>query len=331
MEQETLCAWALEAGFAQAGFCSTEGFEASFRQVQAQPALAERRQLRFFPEEEIPWARSLMVLLWPYKPAKMPRGDEVFVDSYYAASNAAYHAARGLEARLLSAGVRAQANVSYPAKTAAIRAGMGLIGHHGLLISPRFGTRMVILLLATELPSQKADCEPDAQTCLRCGRCAAACPSAAIDEHGMCHPERCMRNFMMEGIVAPEELRARMGMRLLGCDICQRVCPMQPPMEEAAGGRFSLDDFVTADEGAFSQSVRRLAEEIGRNAARPQRVRAQAALLSGNRKRASDLPVLRAWAGSPFDAVAEHASWAIRRIEEAAQKNEIWPPVSPRT
>ena len=122
---------------------------------------------------------------------------------------------------------------------------------------------------------------------------------------------------MMEGIAVPEELRTRMGMRLLGCDICQRVCPMQPRMEEMPGGRFLLDDFVTADEGVFSQSVRRLAEEIGRNAARPQRVRAQAALLSGNRTRVSDLPVLRVWAESPFDAVAEHAAWAIRRIEEA--------------
>lgn len=320
MERETLCAWALEAGFAQAGFCSTEGFEASFRQVQAQPALAERRQLRFFPEEEIPWARSLMVLLWPYRPAALAKDGEAFVDSYYAASNAAYHAARALESRLLAAGIRARANVTYPARTAAIRAGLGLIGHHGLLISRRFGTRVVILLMATELPSPKADCEPGEETCLRCGRCAAACPSGAIDELGMRHPERCMRNYMMEGIAVPEEMRTRMGMRLLGCDICQRVCPMQPRMEEMPGGRFLLDDFVTADEGVFSQSVRRLAEEIGRNAARPQRVRAQAALLSGNRMRVSDLPVLRVWAESPFDAVAEHAAWAIRRIEEARDR-----------
>ena len=81
MEQETLCAWALEAGFAQAGFCSTEGFEASFRQVQVQPALAERRQLRFFPKEELPWARSLAVLLWSYRPAALPE------DSAYMAEN----------------------------------------------------------------------------------------------------------------------------------------------------------------------------------------------------------------------------------------------------
>lgn len=324
MDREKLCAWALEAGFAQAGFCSTEGFDAALRRVQTQPPLAERRQLRFFPKEELPWARSLAVLLWSYRPAALPEESEVFVDSYYAASNAAYHAARALEARLLASGIKAKANVSYPAREAAVRAGLGKIGHHGLLISPRFGTRVVIILMATDLPAPKADCAQAGERCLQCGRCASACPSGAIDEQGMRHPERCMRNFMMEGIVAPEALRERMGMRLLGCDICQRVCPMQPRVEEEPGGRYSLDDFVTADEGAFSQSVRRLAEEIGRNAARPQRVRAQAALLAGNRRRVSDLPVLRAWAGSPFDAVAEHAAWAIRRIEEtSAQENEI--------
>ena len=132
----------------------------------------------------------------------------------------------------------------------------------------------------------------------------------------MSHPERCLRNFMMEGTVVPEPLRRRMGNRLLGCDVCQRVCPMQPAMEQEPVGA-ALGSLVTCDEAAFSQTVRKLAQVIGKNVARPQRLRAQAALLSANAGRTQDIPVLREWAQSPFEAVRVHAQWALKRLEAA--------------
>jgi len=135
----------------------------------------------------------------------------------------------------------------------------------------------------------------------------------------MTHPERCLRNYMMEGIVVPEEKRALMEQKLIGCDMCQRVCPMQRGEEATEDNVFHLDDFLTTDETAFRQSVLRLGSVIGKNAARPQRVRAQAALLAGNRKREQDLAVLRGWETSDFDAVREHAKWAVKQIERHIQ------------
>ena len=313
MTEETLRAWALESGFGALALCPPGDFDDALACVQAQPELPERRQLRFFPTLDLPWAASLAVLLWPYAPAALPHEGEAFVDSYYHASNAAYHAARALEARLLDAGVQAKANVSYPAREAAVRAGLGVIGQNGLLISPQFGTRTVIILMATDLPAPVRK-EPAAPgDCLRCGRCAQACPAGAIDAQGMSHPERCLRNYMMEGVVVPEALREKMGVRLLGCDVCQRVCPMQPScaQEECA---VPLSSLITDDDVRFSQAVQALAQTLGKNVVRPQRVRAQAALLAGNRRNAADIPVLRAWAQSPFDAVREHAAWALSQI-----------------
>ena len=133
----------------------------------------------------------------------------------------------------------------------------------------------------------------------------------------MTHPERCMRNFMMEGIVAPETYREKMGTKLLGCDICQRVCPMQPKLDETPSAAPDIDALLTENDVEFSAAVAGLAAVIGRNAARPQRVRAQAAIIAGNLRREKDLTVLRKWADSPFDAVREHARWAIGRIKDA--------------
>lgn len=133
---------------------------------------------------------------------------------------AAYHAARELEERVRASGGFAQANVSYPAREAAVRAGMGIIGNNGLLITPEFGTRVVIILMATDIENDEQDHINNA-----CGALPAlrkmreSCPAGAIVQSGMRFPEKCIRNFMMEGVVAPEHLRAKMGMRLIGCDI----------------------------------------------------------------------------------------------------------------
>ena len=314
IDEQTFALWARQAGFGRTGFCSACDFSEEMRCVEEGPDIAERKQLRFLPVSDCPEAKSLAVLLWPYAPAPLPKGDHIFVDSYYFASNAAYHAARELEAKLQAAGHFAKANVSYPAREAAIRAGMGIIGKNGLLITPEYGTRVVIILIATDIEHSAPDA-CNRGSCLECGRCAKACPAGALDENGMSHPERCIRNFMMEGVVAPEHLREKMGMKLIGCDICQRVCPMQKNLGEGKEIDLTLDAFMTEDSAAFSKSVHILAEEIGRNAARPQRVRAQAALLSGNRKDPKDLPVLEAWSKSPFEAVREHAIWAAHRIK----------------
>ena len=305
--------WAKELGFCEAALCDASSFDAQKQQVMMQPPLSERKQLKFDPMQENADVKSLMVLLWPYAQCEEAAGREVFIDSYYAASNAAYHAAKHLEEKIRLNGRYARANVSYPAKEAAVRAGLGIIGDHSLLIHPEQGSRVIIILMETDLPVD-AEKAVNRGECLHCGKCAQICPTSAISEKGMIHPERCMRNFMMEGVVVPQKYRSLMKERMLGCDLCQRVCPMQHKTKEV-GGKWLLDDFLTDDPNVFSASVRRLAQEIGRNAARPQRIRAQAALLCGNIGCADDLPVLRTWADSDFEAVREHSRWAITQIE----------------
>lgn len=312
---------ALAEGFACMELCPADGFEDARRLVQSQPSIRERRQLRFDPASDDERTRSLAVMLWPYRPAHAVAGGEVFIDSYYDASNAAYHAARELERQAAACGGFARANAPYPARAAAVRAGLGAVGQNGMLITPRYGSRVVIILLATDLPAGRPSCK--AKPCMRCGRCAAACPVGAIDDCGMSRPQRCLRNYMMEGVVVPEPLREKMGMRLIGCDICQRVCPMQPRENSSEAEAVTLAGLMKADEAEFKESVKRLAGRIGSNTARPQRVRAQAALLAGNLRDPSHLDVLRLWASSPFEAVREHARWAMKRIEEAEPSADV--------
>ena len=92
---------------------------------------------------------------------------------------------------------------------------------------------------------------------------------------------------------------------------------MQPKFEAGKTLGLKLNDLVTEDQALFSAAIQKLSGEIGKNAARPQRVRAQAALLAGNSGDKNYLPVLESWANLPFEAVAEHARWATERLSKA--------------
>ena len=317
MDIEKLEKWAADLGFKQFGVCSVNDFSEQKVVVEQQPKLKERKQLRYFPKEDYPNAKSLLVLLYPYMPAQHPNDeDSVFIDSYYDASNRAYHAAELLEKRILDAGYFAKANVSYPAKTAAIRAGLGFIGDHGLLITPEYGTRVVIILIATDAVEPKETQKCAYTECLHCGKCEEICPADAIDLRDGFDPSKCLRNFILEGIVVPENVRSKIGRRFIGCDSCQNVCPMQPQFPEMKTQQFKLRSFLTTDEAAFKASCVMLGEQIGRNAARPQRIRAQAALLAGSMKREDGKSTLQEWSNSEFDAVRIHAQWALEQLNK---------------
>ena len=187
IDEKTFAQLARLAGFGRTGFCSAAAFAAERKAVERGPEIAERRQLRFDPTADDPRTKSIAVMLWPYVPAAQEEDGCVFVDGYYFASNAAYHAARALEAQLTEAGHFAKANVSYPAREAALRAGMGVIGQNGMLITPEYGSRFVIILMTTDIVHTVPDCGEHGG-CLHCGRCAKACPAGAIDARGLSCP-----------------------------------------------------------------------------------------------------------------------------------------------
>lgn len=107
----------------------------------------------------------------------------------------------------------------------AARAGLGWIGRNTLLINPRHGSWFVLGELLTSLPADTDTSLPD--RCGTCTRCIDACPTDALWSYQL-DATRCLSYHTLENRgEIPEEFHQPMQQAgyIIGCDICQTVCP----------------------------------------------------------------------------------------------------------
>lgn len=105
------------------------------------------------------------------------------------------------------------------------QSGVGWVGKNALLIHPEEGSWFWIGEVVTR--ADLAPDEPLADHCGKCRRCLDACPTGAIlEDLRAIDSRKCLSYWNIEhrGPI-PEEFHKPMGDWLLGCDICQEVCP----------------------------------------------------------------------------------------------------------
>lgn len=261
---------------------------------------------------------SILLALWPYEAEAQPDDVNAWIHPYYFASQEAYDAAAAVvkahpEMRLR---LRDDDLLVKPifARLPAFRQ-----GRNTLTYVDGLGSRFHVQIMTCDDVLPPTDHLEDAPHALQCGSCQAcvrACPTNAL-EGGVFHRERCIRNWQMSGQPIPEEIRHAMSNTLVGCDICQRVCPHNAkPAGETRPG-ISLDTVLTDHKGV-AHGLRRT---IGVNLAYGNRVLAQGCLIAGCCHREDLLPQLKQILEAqcllehPSEAVVEHALWAIDQIE----------------
>lgn len=281
--------------------------------------------------------RTLILLARAYQPGG------TLADAFYPAKNIAYHQATAFVQALCACGIQACYLPHVRVKPICARIPAFTQGRNTLNYLADTGSRFCMELIgcADKIAVSYNKLNQCINKCDQCTICTNACPTGAISKTGFSR-DKCLRNYMLGGKPVPEIYRALMGVRdgakaIIGCDICQRVCPMNretwartraieennnsnkqatenafiSDTEAISKDAFALDELIQCDNATLN----RFAQTYGANYALKNRILAQAALAAGNTGDVRYLPQLEALACSESAAVREHAQWAIARLK----------------
>ena len=297
------------AGFAAGYLLPVPHYEEWTRRRASGAFAPEADWIEADPAAAWPWANGLLLLIWPYA----PYASDVAVSGYYPASNRSYHAMQGLAKALGQEGVRAQ-RAAVPVKTILVERGLAACLDSDMLYMPGLGTRFVIQALMVALSQDQLKFTPRKEpfeACIHCRRCEKACPGGAIGPKGY-DWRKCLRAYE-DGPAMPEWVMEKMTC-LLGCEVCQNVCPLnhfiQPrPQTQGEAEAFDLAKLLSGD-------LKPALALIGKNMKKGGKLTAQAAVLAANQGRRDLLPLLERQAQNAEEPLKETLRWAISHLKK---------------
>jgi epoxyqueuosine reductase len=129
-------------------------------------------------------------------------------------------------------------------KAWAVEAGLGWQGKHSIIINKEIGSFFFIgvIMLNVDLDYDKPEA---ADRCGTCRLCIDRCPTGAINGNRTIDARKCISNLTIENRdPVAEELGPILEKRVLGCDICQEICPWNRKAPHNNHPEYSISDEV---------------------------------------------------------------------------------------
>ena len=275
------------------------------------------------PEAVLPGATAMLALMAAYRPWRDWPESSLWVHPHYPAYHRMRQASRELIEWIKAQGWSAADAHKLPQRHVAFAAGFGTAGVNGMIIHSKYGSRICFYTILTDMPLPLSPpVTGEMLRCDACGACETGCPAGALRGCSRVDAQRCLRSYAPMRREIPEPVRLMLGARLMGCDECQSVCPINrnltpvdPPEELLRATR--LAGLLDWGSDAWREQLKLLGGLIGANEARAVRTTAAAAMHAGNTGDPRLLPALEKLEAHPDERVRDMAAWAARRIRES--------------
>jgi epoxyqueuosine reductase len=205
-------------------------------------------------------------------------------------------------------------------------AGLGWIAKNTCILNEQLGSWLFLGVILTSL--ELAPDVPPPERCGSCTRCLDACPTNAFPAPYQLDATKCISYLTIEkrGSV-PEDLRAGIGRHVFGCDICQDVCPWnrKAPASRSADLQARPELVNPGLEWLAQLRIEEFRELFRGSPVKRSRfngLRRNVAMALGNSGDDRFVPVLEELSQDTDATVAEHARWALQRLQQrTARKN----------
>jgi ferredoxin len=176
-------------------------------------------------------------------------------------------------------------------KSLANLSGIGFYGKNSIIHNDLFGSRFFMIAIGLYEETEWNALNFETSDCGSCALCVEACPTKALSQPYVLTRHQCLRHYMLNEHEMPQQYRALMGDRLVGCDICQKTCPKNA--RQSVVGRmpdydrevFEIDRYMDNKGSGLNHMMPPLAEWIGKNYARANRVKEQCNIIYSNIKK----------------------------------------------
>lgn len=234
--------------------------------------MARDPERRVDPAQILDGAQSVVVVAMRYRHSS-PRAKEAGPRIAAYAQGADYHEVIGARLRALVDRLRAEApeircrvacdTSPILEKAWAAQAGLGWLGKNVCLIDTEQGSWFFLgeIFTTLYLPPD----EPAVDRCGSCRACLDACPTQAFPEPYLLDARRCISYLNIEHRGPLGESGAELGDWLVGCDICQEVCPWNRKAPDAEEESFRpradlvdlcADDWAQQSDEEYRRRVR---------------------------------------------------------------------------
>jgi epoxyqueuosine reductase len=223
-----------------------------------------------------------------------------------------------LERFLEDDGFEARDVTGIPAKAAAVRAGIATRRKNSLAYFEGGGSAVRIGVVATDFePEESPEARQEAEACGNCTLCLESCPTGALAEEYVVDAPRCLCYVLEHDSELPGGMRPAVGNRLVGCETCQLVCPLNREVP-----RLSMQDLpwlellrLAADAVEGPEDLLcRFRDELELPMYSDYTLLRSIVIALGNWGDERSVPFLRTLADSRYPEVAEAARWSLERF-----------------